>query len=221
MLSNVCFYMKTRISPLHKSILIIFLVLFADQALKIWIKTNFFLGEHIRVADWFFIYFIENNGMAFGVELFSKIFLTLFRIVAVIFIGYFIYSSIKKEKYPFGFIAAVSFIFAGALGNIIDSVFYGLIFSESSVSQVASFMPEAGGYAPVFYGKVVDMFYFPIIQTTLPNWLPFWGGNEFVFFSPIFNLADSSITIGVFIIFLFYRFVLNEKQTNTENETIE
>jgi signal peptidase II len=108
--------MKTRISPLHKSILIIFLVLFADQALKIWIKTNFFLGEHIRVADWFFIYFIENNGMAFGVELFSKIFLTLFRIVAVIFIGYFIYSSIKKEKYPFGFISCSVIHFCRSFG---------------------------------------------------------------------------------------------------------
>ena len=193
-----------------KSILIILLVIIADQFLKIWIKTHFALYENVRITDWFYIYFIENNGMAFGMELISKIFLSLFRVVAVGFIGYYIYHIIKKG-YPQGFVACISLIFAGALGNIIDSAFYGLIFNDSH-GQIATLFPEGGGYAPAFYGKVVDMFYFPIIDTTLPSWLPFWGGDDFVFFSPIFNLADSSITVGVILLLIFYRNMLDKKK---------
>ena len=207
------FYMQAQKNILYRCVLITVAVLLLDQVLKIWVKTHFTLGESIKITNWFFIYFIENNGMAFGVELFSKIFLSVFRILAVIFIAYFIYSSIKKEKYPQGFLYAVTLIFAGALGNIIDSVFYGVLFTKSTPFSVATIFPIEGGYAPWFYGKVVDMFYFPLVETTFPTWIPIWGGQDFVFFSPIFNLADASITIGAFIILLFYRTLLK-----TENK---
>ncbi len=202
-------YINMKLSNGKKSILLILLILVIDQISKIWIKTHFVLGEEVYVTGWFRILFIENNGMAFGMELFSKIFLSLFRIVAVGAIGYLIYYFLKK-KYPFGFIACMSLIFAGALGNIIDSTFYGLIFNDS-YGQIASLFPEGGGYAPIFQGKVVDMLYFPIIETTLPDWFPFLGGRDFVFFSPIFNLADSAITVGVACLLIFYSKLLNEK----------
>jgi signal peptidase II len=203
--------MKTKLSTINKSILIILLVIIADQWLKIYVKTHFAIGESVRLSSWSYIYFIENNGMAFGMEIISKIFLTLFRIVAVGLIGYMIYKLIKKDKYPFGFIACLSLILAGAFGNIIDCVLYGVMFSESTHFQVAQIFPASGGYASLFYGKVVDMFYFPIIETTLPDWLPIWGGDYFVFFSPVFNIADSAITCGVLAMIIFYR-----KQLNSE-----
>ena len=194
-----------------KSILLILAVIIVDQISKIWIKTNFELGESIRVTSWFYIYFIENNGMAFGMEFFNKIFLSLFRIVAVGAIGYAIYYFIKK-KYTFGFIACVSLIFAGAFGNIIDSTFYGLIFSDS-YGQVATLFPAGGGYAPIFQGKVVDMLHFPLF--TFPEWVPFLGGG--VFFSPVFNLADSAITIGVACLLIFYRKLLDDKKVEPKS----
>ena len=183
--------------------MVILLVLIADQASKIWIKTHMQLYESIEVTKWFYIYFTENNGMAFGMELFGKLFLSLFRIVAIGFIGYYLFTLIRKN-YPFGYIATIALIFAGAMGNIIDSVFYGVLF-DHSYGQIATLFPPDGGYSTFLYGKVVDMLYFPLISTTLPEWVPIWGGEEFVFFRPIFNLADSSITIGVFILVLFYR----------------
>jgi len=189
-----------------KSILLILAVLVVDQILKIWIKTSFELGESVRVANWFYIYFVENPGMAFGMEFIPKTFLTLFRIVASGAIGYAIYYVVKKQ-YPFGFVACVSLIFAGAFGNIIDSTFYGLIF-DSSYGQVATLFPADGGYAPVFQGKVVDMFYFPLF--TFPDWVPFLGGG--IFFSPVFNIADSAITIGVACLLIFYRKLLDDKK---------
>lgn len=185
------------------AVFIIMLLLILDQALKIWIKTHLQLHESIEITSWFYLYFTENPGMAFGLELGGKLFLTLFRIVAVSFIGYYLYQIIKKG-YKFGFIACVSLIFAGAIGNIIDSIFYGVIF-DHSYGQLATLFPEGGGYASWLHGKVVDMFYFPLIQTVLPDWLPIWGGKEFVFFRPIFNLADSAICVGVFLMLLFYR----------------
>jgi signal peptidase II len=191
-----------------KLIVIVLVILAADQILKFWIKTNLSLGEEIIVfKDWFYLHFVENNGMAFGFEFagkYGKLFLSIFRIIAVIAIGWYLVKLSRNKEIPFGFIASIALIFAGAVGNIIDSLFYGLIFNHS-YGQVAEFLPDGGGYSGFFHGRVVDMFYFPIIQEKLPGWVPFWGGNEFIFFRPVFNIADSSITIGIFSILLFYR----------------
>jgi signal peptidase II len=188
-------------------VFIILLLLFLDQASKIWIKTHFQLHESYEVFSWFHIYFTENPGMAFGLEIINKLILSIFRIVAVIVLAYYLVILIQRN-YSFGFTLCIALIFTGALGNIIDCVFYGLIF-DHSYGQLATFLPQAGGYAPILHGKVVDMLYFPLIETTLPSWLPLWGGNDFVFFRPIFNLADSAICVGVFSLLLFYRKTLS------------
>ncbi len=182
---------------------VVFLTLLVDQLSKIWIKTHMQLHESIEITPWFYIYFTENNGMAFGIEIISKLFLSIFRLVAVVLIGYYLYK-IVKENYRIGFIVCISLILAGALGNIIDSVFYGVIF-DHSYGQLATFMPEAGGYASWFHGKVVDMLYFPLFSFYWPEWMPVVGGEEFVFFRPIFNLADSAITVGVVLLLICYR----------------
>ena len=196
------------------AVCIVILLLLLDQILKIWIKTHLELHESIKITSWFYLYFTENPGMAFGIEVIGKLFLSIFRIVAVGFIGYYLYSLVKKNQ-PFGFIACVSLILAGAIGNIIDSVFYGVIF-DHSFGQVATLFPEGGGYAGWLHGKVVDMFYFPLIETTWPDWLPIWGGQEFIFFRPIFNLADSAICVGVFLLLLFYRNTFSKSLGNEE-----
>jgi signal peptidase II len=198
------------------AVLIIMLLLILDQALKIWIKTNMELGAKIEITPWFWIYFTENPGMAFGIEIMSKLFLTLFRLVAVVFIAYYIYK-IVRSNYKFAYIACIALIFAGAIGNIVDSVFYGVLF-DHSVGQVASFMPENGGYATLLHGKVVDMLYFPLVETVLPEWIPVWGGEEFIFFRPIFNLADSAICVGVFVLFIFFRHTLSKSLSKEEKE---
>ena len=184
------------------------LLLLLDQVLKIWIKTHLQLHESIEITPWFYLYFTENPGMAFGIEVIGKLFLSLFRIVAVGFIGYYLYKLVKANQ-SFGFIACISMILAGAVGNIIDSVFYGVVF-DHSFGQVATFLPAEGGYDTWLHGKVVDMFYFPLIQTHFPDWFPLWGGEEFIFFRPIFNLADSAICVGVFLLLLFYRQTLSD-----------
>lgn len=190
-----------------KSILLILVVLFIDQTLKFWIKTNLMLGEEIHVlGSWFILHFTENNGMAFGLELageFGKIILSLFRIAAVCAIGWYLHSLIK-EKVPQGLVLSIALILAGAIGNIIDSAFYGMIFNES-YGQLASLFPEEGGYSSFLHGRVVDMFYFPIIDTHLPSWFPVWANKHFVFFRPVFNIADSAITVGVSIILIFQK----------------
>ena len=178
----------------HIALLSIFLVLLIDQASKIWIKTHFTIGESITVFPWFRILFIENNGMAFGIEVLGKLFLSLFRVAAITVIGYYLFKLTRHTHYKSGFVICISLIFAGALGNIIDSLFYGMMFSESTYYTVATFMPEGGGYAPFLYGKVVDMLYFPLFGFYWPQWIPFVGGEYFEFFHPIFNIADSAIS---------------------------
>ncbi len=189
----------------NKSILLILLILIADQVLKFWIKTNMTLGEEIRVAgNWFIIHFTENNGMAFGMEFWGKggkLFLSIFRIVAIGAIGYYVYHLIK-QKASTGLVLGVSLILAGAIGNLIDSAFYGLIFNDSWTRPAVLF-PAEGGYAGFLHGRVVDMFYFPIINTTWPSWVPLVGGEQFIFFRPVFNIADSSITTGVLYLLIF------------------
>ena len=206
-----------------KSIIIILLIILLDQALKIWIKTNMMLGdEFIIVKNWFIIHFVENNGMAFGLEFGShigKYFLSVFRIIAVIVIGWYI-SKLWKREVPFGIIACFSLIMAGAIGNILDSAYYGLIFNES-YGQVATLFPAGGGYSSFLQGRVVDMFYFPLISGNYPSWIPLIGGDDFIFFRPVFNLADSSITVGIISILIFYRKFFDEKHAHPVTITEE
>lgn len=206
--------MKLRITKGQISILVIIAVLVIDQIIKIYIKTNMYWHESHKVTNWFLIYFTENNGMAFGMEIFGKFFLTAFRIIAVCGIGWYI-RRIVKRNFKTGYIVCVSLILAGALGNIIDSVFYGVIFNASTYNQVATFMPAEGGYSTWFYGKVVDMFYFPIIDTHWPGWMPYVGGERFIFFSPIFNVADAAISCGIIALIIFYSKYLNENHKGT------
>ena len=195
-----------------KSILLILLIIILDQALKIWVKTNMVLGQEYHIlGNWFIIHFIENNGMAFGMEIagkFGKIILSLFRIGAVVGIGWYLIHLIK-QKASTGLIITISIIMAGALGNIIDSAFYGMIFSNSYY-HVASMFPAEGGYSSFLHGRVVDMFYLPVIKGTFPDWMPFRGGDSFIFFRPVFNIADSSITVGVTLILIFQKRFFNK-----------
>ncbi len=193
---------------MKKALIIIFIILVFDQVFKFWIKTHMMIGQEYQViGNWFLLHFTENEGMAFGMSIggeFGKLILSIFRIIAVGAIGYYLYH-LSKKKANFGLIFAIALILAGALGNIIDSAFYGLIFSHSSYHTVATFMPEDGGYSNFLYGKVVDMLYFPLIKGNFPDWLPIWGGQDFIFFRPVFNIADSSITIGVCLLLVFQR----------------
>lgn len=195
---------------MKRATLIICSVLLADQLLKFWIKLNLQLGEEIQLADWFIIHFTENPGMAFGLELggsYGKLFLSLFRLVAVVGIFFWLRSLVRQKAGGLS-VASVALILAGALGNIIDSAFYGVIFSES-LGAVATLFPEGGGYGSFLHGRVVDMFYFPLYKGYLPDWLPIWGGDYFIFFRPIFNLADASISVGVALMLLFQRKTLS------------
>lgn len=201
----------------HIPWVIILAVLLADQVLKVLVKTNMTLGQSIPVfGDWFILHFTENYGMAFGMEFsgaYGKLLLSLFRIVAVGFIGIYLFRLVKQQAHT-GLIICVSLILAGALGNIIDSTLYGILFSESYFNQLATFMPEGGGYASLLHGKVVDMLYFPVIKGHFPSWFPFWAGEDFIFFRPVFNLADSAITTGVMVLLVFQkRFFLEKPHT--------
>lgn len=191
------------------AIAIVSAVLVIDQIIKIWVKTHMTLHEQIEIFSWFKIVFIENNGMAYGMEIGSKLVLSLFRIIAVGILGYYIFQQVKKQA-RWGYIVCLSMVLAGAAGNIFDSMFYGLIFNSSSDYYTSYFVPFGSGYAPFLMGKVVDMFYFPLIVTTWPDWVPMVGGDPYVFFSPIFNFADSSISVGVVLLLLFYRKEISE-----------
>ena len=193
---------------MKKPVIIIFLILLFDQSLKFWVKTHMYLGANYSIfGEWSYIHFTENNGMAFGMQFagsWGKLVLSLFRIFAIIALGYWLFLLTRRNS-SFGLIFTVSLIFAGAMGNIIDSAFYGMFFSESTYTQVAAFLPPEGGYSTFLHGRVVDMLYFPLIHGNFPLWVPFWGGQEFVFFRPVFNIADSSISVGVFSLILFQK----------------
>ena len=198
------------------AILVVAIIL-VDQTIKIWVKTNMALHESIRVFDWFFITFIENNGMAYGMQLGSKLVLSLFSIVAIALLAYYVWQQVRRHART-GYIVCLSMILAGALGNLIDCMFYGLVFNASSPYYISYMVDFGTGYAPFLMGKVVDMFYFPLIVTTWPEWVPVWGGDPFVFFSPVFNFADSAISVGVVALLLFYRKEISEINIKSKKE---
>ena len=186
------------------SIALFISVLVIDQIIKVNVKTGMYLGERIEITNWFSLLFVENNGMAFGWEIWGgKLFLTLFRLVAIGFISWFICSEIKRDQ-PKGYIACLTLIAAGAAGNIIDCLFYGMIFNNPPRPMVAEMVPWGEGYGSLLYGKVVDMFYFPLIEWDMPRWMPVYGGEHCVFFSPIFNFADAAISCGIVALLIFY-----------------
>ena len=201
--------------------LIVVAILVVDQVIKIWVKTHMTLHEQIEIFSWFKIVFIENNGMAYGMEIGSKLVLSLFRVVAVSVLGYYIAQQVRKQA-RYGYLICLSMVMAGAAGNIFDSMFYGLIFNASSEFYTSYFVPFGTGYASFLMGKVVDMFYFPLIVTTWPDWVPMLGGQPYVFFSPVFNFADASISVSVVLVLLFYRKEISEitlkKKTDTADE---
>lgn len=204
---------------MKRPILIILAVLLADQALKFWVKLGFFLGESVPMFGeghtWAYLQFVENKGMAFGLEFggeFGKVALTLFRMVAVVGIGYLLWKAVKAKRSQ-GLVVSLALIFAGAMGNIIDSAIYGLIFDDSTPFQKAVLFPVEGGYASFLHGAVVDMFYFPLAQGHFPQWLPIWGGEDYEFFRPVFNIADAAISVGVVLLIL----VQNAEERRTRN----
>ncbi len=201
---------------MKRAILITALVLLADQALKVWVKLTFYYDSAVPIlGSKGYLHFIENRGMAFGMEFggeWGKLLLTLFRIAAVVVIALIIRNAVRRGAGA-GLVASLSLILAGALGNIIDSTFYGVLFSASTPFQKAVLLPAEGGYAPLLHGAVVDMFYFPLVEGRLPDWLPVWGGDPFVFFRPVFNLADAAITVGMGM------FILQQRQRTPEVDT--
>ena len=229
--SNTIFAIENKETVKGKHLIfLILLILAADQALKFYIKLNYYAGEeHVIIGNWFRLHFVENEGMAWGWKFggdWGKIALTLFRLVAVIW-GSFLIRDFIAKKYSRGFLICASLIYAGALGNLIDSLFYGVIFEQSSpiTQNVARLFPPEGGYASLLHGKVVDMLYFPLITNAhFPSWVPVWGGEEFEFFRPVFNLADASISVGVIVLLLFQNKLMKreeEKMVNTiETSTV-
>ena len=205
--------------------LVIALVIVIDQAVKIWVKTHFYYGEEVEVTSWFKLLFIENNGMAFGMELGSKLLLTIFRIIASAAFIYYLWRLRNRTDIPKGYVACIALITAGALGNVIDCIAYGLIFNNPIPPQVAQMFPPDGGYSSLFNGRVVDMLYFPLCEWNWPDWMPWIGGNHFVFFQPIFNIADAALSVSVFVLILFYARYLatlgkeGEEQAPVESDT--
>lgn len=192
----------------HKGVLaliIIFSVIILDQAMKIWVKTSFYLGESREITSWFQLHFIENNGMAFGWEIGSKILLTSIRIIVTALVCIYIWRIRRTAGLRTGYIVCLALIVAGAAGNIIDCAFYGLIFNNPMPPEVATLFPDGGGYGSFLQGRVVDMLYFPIAQWDWPGWMPFVGGQHFLFFQPVFNIADAAISVGIIALLLFYR----------------
>ena len=209
--------LKSLITKGRLAALIIVAILLVDQAIKIWVKTSMTLHESIHITDWFYITFIENMGMAFGMQLGSKIVLSLFRVIAIGVLGYYIRNQVRQNAHT-GYIVCLAMVLAGAAGNLIDCMFYGLIFNESSPYYLSYFVPFGSGYAPFLMGKVEDMFYFPLIETEWPTWMPVVGGDHFVFFSPVFNFADACISVSVVWLLLFYREEISKITVKKEEE---
>lgn len=195
------------------AIIVALAIIVIDQIIKIEVKTSMTLHESIRITDWFYILYIENNGMAWGMSIMPKIMLSLFRFVAIFVIGWYIARQILRGARVI-YIVLLSMLLAGAAGNLIDCMFYGLIFSNASPEWVSYFVPFGMGYAPFLEGRVVDMFYFPLIVSQYPDWFPFWGGEQFIFFSPVFNFADASISVSVVALLLFCRKELKHLSAN-------
>jgi signal peptidase II len=212
--------MKKLLTNGKMATLIVLAVIIIDQLIKVAVKTNMYLHESIRVTDWAYIYFTENNGMAFGMEIIGKTFLSVFRLVAVVLIGIYLAKIVHLKRFTRGFIACVALVMGGAIGNIVDCLFYGLIFSNSSSYELAHFVPFGEGYTTFLHGRVVDMFYFPIIDTFWPQWMPFVGGSHFVFFSPIFNFADAAISCGIIAMLIFYGKTINDLFHDREGKNV-
>lgn len=213
---------QMKISKGWLAVIIFFAVIVIDQIIKIWVKTSFYWGEDMEITSWFHLKFIQNNGMAFGMEFGSKLFLTLFRIVAVCLLIYYMVRLSRQQTTKYGYMACIALITAGAFGNIIDCVFYGEIFNNPMPPQIAQFVPWGEGYAGVMHGMVVDMFYFPLFSFNWPDWVPVVGGEEFTFFEPVFNFADAAITVGMISVIAFYYKVLagatEKKQQNEQDK---
>lgn len=209
-----------KLSKGYLALIVIIAVIIIDQAMKIWVKTSFYLGEDLEITSWFHLYFIENNGMAFGMEIGSKLLLTLVRIMAVGFLIWYI-CRIKNRSYiKAGYMTCLALITAGAAGNIIDCVFYGEVFNNPIPPETATLFPEGGGYGTWLHGRVVDMLYFPLFSFYWPDGMPWIGGKYFTFFQPVFNIADAAITIGMIMLILFYSKYVSSPQNHTETEQI-
>lgn len=209
----------------YLAISIILLILIIDQIIKIWIKTTYPIGEGFEILgiNWARILFVENEGMAFGMQLggdYGKVMLTIFRLIAVFFIGYYLITLIKSNASK-GLIISIALVFSGAMGNILDSIFYGIMFSASTAGNVAQFMPDGPGYASLLHGHVVDMFYFPMFEGKYADWIPVIGGKQYLFFRPVFNVADSAITIGVLSILIFQRRIFGHRKEEVKPEEEE
>lgn len=204
--------MKNIFTKGHLAFITVLSCVIIDQIIKIAVKTSMYYGESIRITNWFYLNFIENSGMAFGMQVMPKAIQTVVRILFSVLLGWYVIKLVKSD-YKRGYIIIVSLILAGAIGNIIDSIFYGVIFSQSTYYEVSTFVPIGHGYANWLYGKVVDMFYFPLIEFNWPEWVPVKGGENFIFFSPVFNFADAAICCGMFALILFYRKSFSESIT--------
>ncbi len=208
---------KALITRGRLAAIIVIAVLVVDQLIKLWVKTHMALHESIHVFDWFYINFIENNGMAYGMQIGSKLLLSLFRVAAIIVLTVYIWRLSHKEQKPrWGYVVCLAMILAGAAGNLIDCMFYGMCFDASTMYHVSEYVGFGNGYASFLTGKVVDMFYFPLIVSHYPEWFPFWGGQNFIFFSPVFNFADSCISVGVVALLLFYRKEISQLSNKRE-----
>lgn len=207
-----------KLSKGSLALIIILAVIIIDQALKIWVKTHFYLGETYEITSWFKLSFIENNGMAFGWEIGSKLLLTLFRIALTALLIYYIWRIRNHAYIKRGYIVCLALITAGAAGNIIDCAFYGVIFNDPAAPAVATMFPDGGGYGTLLHGRVVDMLYFPLFSWYWPDWMPWVGGERFLFFQPVFNFADAAISVGIIALILFYRKQLSAPEPDTEQK---